>query len=91
MVVLIGLVLAGAVLYVWLRGHWFGRVLAFLAFGGFLAFAGVAIRDGNPDAILFVIGGLAIGWVIASIPMWVRTSRIPDISFNDTHPGRDLV
>ena len=90
-VVLLGLVLGAGVLYAWLLGHWFGRVLMFLACGGFLAFIAVAIRDGQPDALLFVAGALAIGWVIASIPMWARQRSIPDISFNETRPGRDLV
>ncbi|HXT81386.1 MAG TPA: hypothetical protein VN702_17610 [Acetobacteraceae bacterium] len=94
MVILAGLMLGAAVLYVWLLGHWFGRVLMFLACGAFLTFIVVAIGGRNSDAaplLLFLAVALAISWAIASIPMWVRQRSIPDIAFNDDRPGRDLV
>lgn len=83
MLIIVGLVLAAGVLWLWLIANWFGRVLAFLLFGPLLGFlcgalasaaldrAGVPIGGGG--SVMMTAGiGLGIGWCIASIPMWMR-------------------
>ena len=56
MVVLLWLLSGLALLYLWLRGHWFARVLAFLilvpigAFGGAAGWIGAGIETGVDPA-----------------------------------------
>lgn len=79
MEILIGLALGAGLLYVWLSGHWFGRVLAFLVLAGILgsilAFA-LALPDqhgnGNPVGLLI---GVAAAWPLASIPLYRARAR----------------
>lgn len=71
--IIIGLVLAAFVLWLWLAGHWFGRVLAFLGFGFALMLAGSAavLRSGMDSVAIELAadaGSLIVAWFIASLP-----------------------
>ncbi len=72
MVALIAVVLAAGLLYFWLLGHWFARVLVFAPF----VIGGVAmIIGGLNDHVsghLIPLGALfgAMGWCIGSAPIW---------------------
>ena len=74
MELLTGLLFAMAVLFLWLSCHWFGRVLAFIAFGALFGLLGfIALGQGQGGAGYGLIGlllGLALAWVVASLPIW---------------------
>jgi len=67
MVVIAGLVLGLAALYFWLIGHWFGRVIGFLAFAASFGLAGLAI--GGPGAAAVAV---VVAWFVSGIPIYVR-------------------
>jgi hypothetical protein len=69
---LIGLGLFVVLLYWWLIGHWFARVLVFLL----LAVLGAFISAGNGAAI---IATGVLSWFIASLPVYHQRyqSRLP--------------
>ena len=80
MLIIVGLVLAAGVLWLWLIANWFGRVLAFLLFGGISVITIGEILTGafggeRTAAIIAVLLSLIVGWCIASIPMWVAQSK----------------
>jgi hypothetical protein len=59
MELMIGAGLALALLYFWLLGHWFARVVTFLAFGaGFVA------------ELACIVLGFVAGWFVASLPTY---------------------
>ena len=65
--ILIGLGIAVVLLYFWLIGHWFARVLVFLLF----TFCGLVLGQ--------LAGGIAagaIGWFVSGIPIYVRKWRV---------------
>jgi hypothetical protein len=71
--VLIGLGAAVALLYFWLLGHWFARVLVFLFLVLCAGYVGLIVnKDGDGAAIagtvVFIIGAI-LSWPIASIPI----------------------
>jgi hypothetical protein len=79
--ILIGLAAAVALLYFWLVGHWFARVLVFLmlvvltGFCGGALFASIAVKQAETAS--FVIGailGAPLAWPLASIPIWRKNS-----------------
>lgn len=73
MAILIGFVIAATVLWLWLSGHWFGRVLAFLAFGtvfGVFLFLAFSDGKGGGPGLLGFVCGQGIAWVLAGIPIW---------------------
>jgi len=75
--IIVGLLLAIALLYFWLIGHWFARVLVFLmlAVVGFIA--GVNIPPHNPTgSIICGIIGAALAWPLASIPIYYWRRRV---------------
>lgn len=77
---LIGLGLAVALLYFWLIGHWFARVLMFLLLGaGFFAGGAVLGNDNTGDPSLGIVLGLigvVVAWFTAGIPIyWRRWER----------------
>lgn len=68
MVWLVALVLALGILAAWLSGHWFARVVVFLALGGLcVALYAVTIPAAAP---WFLILGLPASWAIAYAPSW---------------------
>lgn len=80
MELLIGLILAIVVLWLWLVGHWFGRILAFIAFaiglGAGGAVMGLAFAPGATGAGIGGAGlGLALAWPLASWPIWHQKTR----------------
>jgi hypothetical protein len=70
--ILIGIAMAIVLLYFWLIGHWFARVLVFLL----LAALGALIAAGNVAAIIAT--GL-LAWLIASLPIYYQRhqQRVP--------------
>ncbi len=75
MEILIGLALAVALLYFWLIGHWFARILmGFLLVAAFLTVGGTTASsstDGNMAAILFgALAGGTLGWLAAGWPVY---------------------
>lgn len=83
MEILIGLALGVALLYLWLAGHWFGRVLMFLLLagiiGGLLCVAVTpADLDGaaNPLGFIGFIVGTVIAWFVSGIPAYKRRRQI---------------
>ena len=78
MAILIGIALACGVLFIWLTGHWFGRVLAFIVFAVlFGGLGGMATAHGVDPLvnILTIIGGIALGWPVSSIPIYVAAAN----------------
>ena len=82
--ILIGLAIAVALLYFWLIGHWFARILVFLLFGcgGFAGGAAIAGLFPNPSlAAATILGliGVALMWPIASLPIYWRRFQSRDL------------
>ena len=83
MVLIFGVCFGVLLLYVWLSGHWFARVLMTLAAIVpsvlILEVTGIAASfppppHGGPFIATAVIG--AMSWSIASIPIWVRAAMV---------------
>lgn len=58
-------------LYFWLRGNWFGRVLAFLALTCAFVPLGLCLVYGHDSALLelaAILGGAGLAWIVAAIP-----------------------
>jgi len=75
MELMIGAGLALALLYFWLLGHWFARVVMFLllAVVGFIAGAALASASPNPPTfalVLFGLIGAALAWPLSGIPIY---------------------
>jgi len=75
MELMIGAGLALALLYFWLIGHWFARVVMFLllAVVGFIAGAALASASPNPPTfalVLFGLIGAALAWPLSGIPIY---------------------
>ena len=69
MEILIGLVVAAALLYFWLVAHWFARLLVFLLLGAGLLTIGALIAE-PPANILFAVFGVVAAWYVAGIPTY---------------------
>jgi hypothetical protein len=82
MEILIGLVLALGLLWAWLAGHWFARVVAFLAFATLFGFGGaVLFANGMPGVTtagisLGAIGGVVLAWPVAGIPTYIQRAAM---------------
>jgi len=76
--ILIGLVLALVLLYFWLLGHWFARVVMFLALAAIFGLLGALFTgmDGPPaqnHAVIGILIGAALAWPVSGIPIyWLR-------------------
>lgn len=75
--ILVGLVLAAVLLFVWLIGHWFARVLAFLLLACVFGLSGAFMAgiDGPPahnHGIAGALLGLLLAWFVSGIPIYVR-------------------
>lgn len=76
MVVIVGLVIAAGVLYFWLLGHWFARVLAFLiVFAPILGLLGFLLGGGTPGGVTFVILGVVAAWFASGIPFYIVRAK----------------
>ncbi len=84
MEIILGIVLFLGLLYGWLVGHWFARVVMALALwvlGGFIAilFAANGTEDQRQATIIAVIfGGSVLSWLIAGLPTyyWRQKRRL---------------
>jgi hypothetical protein len=77
--------LALALLYFWLIGHWFARVLVaiglFALFGSALIIgASISRYDPSGGGAFGIIGGfgLLVAWPLASLPIIYWRRRLPD-------------
>jgi hypothetical protein len=77
MEILLGLGLAVVLLYFWLIGHWFARVLTTILFVPLFAFLGAALfasfqppPNNGGIVILGAILGSVIAWFAASAPVY---------------------
>ena len=82
MEILVGLALALVLLYFWLLGHWFARVVMFLAlavaFGGLGAlYAGADGPPGHNHGWVGMLIGVALAWPVSSIPIYWLRSKAP--------------
>ena len=75
--IIIVLAAAVALLYFWLLGHWFARIVAFLLFavitglGGGAMFAAIAaVPNAQGPFIVGAILGLPLAWPLASLPIY---------------------
>ena len=69
---LLGLALVLVLLYFWLLGHWFARILTFLMFGAAGTLLALVLKHGDnpgPEIAAIVIGFVG-GWFIASLPTY---------------------
>jgi hypothetical protein len=76
--ILIALALAAVLLYFWLTGNWFARVLVFLllsvAFGFTSVWLGLLAGDQSPWFVLALLG-VAVAWPVASVPIYCWRRR----------------
>lgn len=92
MVYLLGAGIGAVLLYFWLIGHWFARVLAFLVLLVPLSFLGSAYGAPYQAGLLgLVLGGIA-AWFLTGIPTYVRRYRaaatpLKDAPFTDARPS----
>lgn len=73
--ILLGLVLALVLLFLWLSGHWFGRALVFTAFA---AFGLVLVLFVDPGHEQWRVGGAILvvgGWFVSGLPRRYWVSR----------------
>lgn len=73
--ILIGIVLALGLLYFWLQGHWFARVVAFLLLAALFGLIGALLTgaDGPPGTNHGWVGlllGAALAWPVSGIPIY---------------------
>jgi len=78
--IIVGLGLALVLLYFWLLGHWFARVVMFLAlavaFGALGAlFTGAGGPPAQNHALVGMLIGAALAWPVSSIPIYYLRSR----------------
>jgi uncharacterized membrane protein YfcA len=80
MVALVWVAAALAVLYFWLAGHWFARVLAFLGFVVVLGLVGGEVMTHAGGELPIVVFGVCVGaglaWFIASLPTYYWRAKI---------------
>lgn len=83
MPVLIGIALGCALLYFWLAGHWFARILTFICAAGFLGYFGlIFIPPGSNGAIALLIDfalALGVSWLLSGIPTWYWRRRVTEL------------
>jgi hypothetical protein len=89
--ILIGLVLAAGVLWAWLAGHWFGRVLAFIVFAAVLAAIVGGLISGSLDQInpFGAIIGAVAAWFVSGIPIYCQRHKARSMTrrgFQLLHP-----
>lgn len=78
---LTGIVIAVAVLYFWLLGHWFARVLAFLAIAPVLA--GIVLLLVPASCWILAVWGAILAWPASGIPRYYWSRRITLVAPGD--------
>ena len=81
--IIASLAIGAALLYFWLIGHWFARVLMFLCLAAVFGFLGASLLAATQDAaaaapVPGIIGatlGAGAAWYIAGIPLWVQRAK----------------
>ena len=81
--ILIGLAMGVALLYFWLIGHWFARVLVFLLLACVGGLGGTALGADQGGKVVSAILGIALAWPIAGLPVYywryqVRRLLLPE-------------
>ena len=61
-------------LYFWLIGHWFARVLAFLPLAGLLMMMNDAVKSPEMRTAWLCLAPF-VAWLIASLPIYYRRHR----------------
>lgn len=76
MAILFGIVIAALLILSWLSGSWAGRVLMFIALAipGACALGSMFVT--GPIGLIFGTLGLALAWLISSLPTYYWRSRI---------------
>jgi len=83
--ILVGLCLGLVLLYYWLLGHWFARVVTLILFVPLFALGGAALfgsiaTTAQPPPGLVILGaliGAALAWPVSSIPIYWLRSKAP--------------
>src|SRR4249920_299096 len=71
--IIIVLAAAVAMLYFWLLGHWFARIVAFLLFAVITGLCGAALFSVTHETAASVIGAIMfvpLAWPLASLPIY---------------------
>ena len=74
MEILLGLAIGAALLYAWLVGHWFARVLVFLPLAGLLMMMNDAVKTTEMRTVWLCLAPF-LAWLIASLPIYARRMR----------------
>lgn len=79
--ILIGILLGVILLWAWLIGHWFARVLVFLLLACVGFVAGAAVENASSattPANVIIVGliGAALAWPVAGLPVYYWRHRI---------------
>lgn len=73
------LIVASALLWLWLSGYWFARIVATLALWLLFIMAGNPLRSAQGPDIPMTVAWLALcglcAWCLASIPTWCKRLR----------------
>lgn len=92
--ILIGVIVALAVLAGWLTGHWFARVLAFLLFGVVFGFIASVLLPHQAGAVANGEVGFPLGffvaWFVSGIPTYVwrrKMDRLNGVSMERYQGG----
>lgn len=76
------------VLFLWLSGHWFGRVLVTLALVALAWTMAMVTIPGYSECYLAF--GLPMAWIVGSAPIWViqhRAKQLPSTKALVPYPG----
>ena len=82
--IIAGLAIGIALLYFWLIGHWFARVLVFLMLGAIGFLLGLSVGTDQGGRVVCGIIGAVLAWPIAGLPVyfWRHQSRVLDRRVN---------
>jgi hypothetical protein len=90
MLVLACILLTLGLLYAWLSGHWFARVIVFIVLAPLVGLL-VGNQTAGPHADMTggLVGfgiGICLAWFLASIPIYYRRSGFRKRGFNPIGP-----
>jgi len=86
MAILIGGVLALVLLYFWLLGHWFARVVMLIIFAALMAYSGAVLMvagSGQPNpggAVFGAVLGAVLAWPVSGLPIYYWRSKVRQAS-----------